>query len=359
MATAADLGWMARARCLARRGLGTTAPNPIVGAVVVADGDVVVGQGAHRVAGGPHAEVIALESAGARARGATLYCTLEPCSHTGRTGPCAVRVADAGIARVVIAVTDPNPKVSGQGIAYLRARGLEVVTGVDDAAAARENAPFLTWITRGRPLVTSKVAVSADGFVGRTGGRVRLTGAASDRRTHRERGAVEALLVGTGTVLADDPELTPRLAYRARPLWRVVLDRRGRTPATAKVLGTRAHGPVAIVTTPETAAGPVAHDWARAGADVIVVDAPDDGAWLRGVLDALAARDVLHVVVEGGPTVHGAFWAHGLVDRVRVIETPHMLGDGVPVFRPAAPSHARMRMIGPDRWVEWDVHGTD
>jgi diaminohydroxyphosphoribosylaminopyrimidine deaminase/5-amino-6-(5-phosphoribosylamino)uracil reductase len=241
------------------------------------------------------------------------------------------------------------------------------VTGVDAPAVARENAPFLTWMSHGRPFVTSKVAVSADGFVGRIGGPVRLTGAASDRRTHRERGAVEALLVGAGTVLADDPELTARLAYRTRPLLRVVLDRRGRTPATARLFGTLAHGPVAMVTTPETAAGSAAREWSRAGADVLAVepgstlsDAPDDGAWLRRVLAVLAAREVLHVIVEGGPTVHRAFWAHGLVDRVRIIETPHMLGDGVPVFRPPAPAlAARVRAVGPDRWVEWDVHGID
>lgn len=359
MATAADLGWMARARCLARRGLGTTTPNPIVGAVIVSDDDIVVGQGAHRVAGGPHAEVVALDVAGVRARGATLYCTLEPCSHTGRTGPCAVRVVEAGIRRVVIAVTDPNPRVAGQGVAYLRARGVEVVTGVDARATARENAPFLSWITRGRPFVTLKMAVSADGCVGRSSGPVRLTSAASDRRTHRHRCAVDAIVVGAGTVLADDPLLTARLAYRARPLTRVVLDRRGRTPASCRLFGTLAQGPVLMMTTPATAAGSAGLAWHAAGATVVPVDTDGEGAWLDRMLRDLAVRDVVHALAEGGPTLHRALWDHGLVDRVRIIETPHMLGDGLAAYRPRVPDGARIRAIGPDRWVEWDVYGID
>ena len=165
MVTAADARFMERALFLAERGRGTTSPNPVVGAVVVSDDGVVVGQGAHLRAGGPHAEVVALEMAGSRARGATLYCTLEPCSHTGRTGPCVERIVPAGIRRVVAAMGDPNPRVSGAGFARLRAEGVEVDVGVGEVEARRRNAAFVTWITKGRPLVTLKTAVSADGFV--------------------------------------------------------------------------------------------------------------------------------------------------------------------------------------------------
>ena len=222
---------MRKAIALAERGRGRTSPNPMVGALVVDDDGVIVGRGAHEVAGGPHAEVIALADAGTRARGATLYCTLEPCSHTGRTGPCAPLVAQAGIRRAVIAIEDPNPLVHGRGLAYLHSRGIAVTVGVEHDAAARQNAVFLTDLRLGRPYVILKAAVSLDGRLAAAAGvRTRLTGPAANRRVHRQRAEVDGIGVGSGTVLTDDPLLTPRGAYRARPLTRVVFDRRLRTP---------------------------------------------------------------------------------------------------------------------------------
>jgi len=223
----ADAGYIAQALVLAERGRGTTSPNPMVGAVVVNGEGVVVGRGAHAFAGGPHAEVLALADAGPQARGATLYCTLEPCSHTGRTGPCAPQVVAAGIRRVVLSMQDPNPLVSGAGIALLRAQGLAVTVGVLEAEARRLNAPFLTAIGSGRPHVTMKAALSADSKVASAGSRpVRLTGEVANRRVHRDRAEVDAIVVGSGTLLLDDPLLTARGAYRGRPLARVILDRR-------------------------------------------------------------------------------------------------------------------------------------
>ncbi len=246
--------YMALALALAERGRGRTSPNPLVGAVVVDREGVVVGRGAHEIAGGPHAEVYALEDAGARARGATLYCTLEPCSHTGRTGPCAPLVVEAGIVRAVVAIEDPNPRVSGAGFGYLRARGVDVRGGVGSDAAERLNAPFLSVMRRGRPFVTVKVALSRDGCIAAEPGvRTALTGPSANRYIHRERAEVDALAVGSGTLLADDPQLTARGAFRYRPLTRVVFDSRLRTPPTAKLLSTRRAGPVIIMSTPSTA----------------------------------------------------------------------------------------------------------
>ena len=243
---------MARALFWAERGRGRTTPNPMVGAVVVSPEGVVMGQAAHMQAGGPHAEVVALDRAAEGARGATLYCTLEPCAHTGRTGPCVERIVAAGITRVVAAVTDPNPQVSGGGFAYLREHGVEVTTGTCAEEASRQLAPFLVWMTRRRPFVTVKMAASLDGFVGRPGERVKLTGPAADRYFHRQRAEIDAIAVGSGTVLADDPDLTARGAYRPRPLTRVLFDWRGRIPATARVLSTLQAGPVIMVVTAET-----------------------------------------------------------------------------------------------------------
>lgn len=322
---------MRRALFLAERGRGTTAPNPIVGAVVVSPDDIVVGQGAHRVAGGPHAEVVALDAAGALARGATLYCTLEPCSHTGRTGPCCERVAAAGIARVVIAARDPNPSVNGRGISYLTQHGVsvEMAEEAETREAARQNAPFFTWITTRRPHVTLKVAVSRDGFAGYPDRPSKLTGIRADRWMHRQRAEVGAIAVGSSTVLVDDPQLTARLVFRERPLVRVVFDRRGRVSPSARLFSTADAGPI-IVTRED----------------------------IPATLAELARRDILSLVVEGGPTLHRAFWDAGVVDRVQVVETSVPLGGGVAAFRPPAPVDAGTRRIGDDLLIEWDVHRT-
>jgi diaminohydroxyphosphoribosylaminopyrimidine deaminase/5-amino-6-(5-phosphoribosylamino)uracil reductase len=244
-----DRRWMRRALEQARRGLGRTTPNPVVGACVVTDEGVVVGDGAHERAGEPHAEVHALNEAGERARGATLYCTLEPCSHTGRTGPCTERIIAAGIGRVVAAMQDPFPLVSGRGFAALRAHGITVDEGVEREAALRLNQPFLTSVRDGRPFVILKAAASIDGRIAeQTGTRTRLTSTAANRRVQYMRAQVDAVAVGSETVLVDDPMLTVRDVYRERPLTRVVFDRRLRTPPNARLFSTLAAGPVIILT---------------------------------------------------------------------------------------------------------------
>lgn len=327
-----DRDLMRRALFVAERGRGTTSPNPIVGAVIVSDEDIVVGQGAHRVAGGPHAEIAAIESAGSLTRGATLFCTLEPCSHTGRTGPCCEAVVAAGIRRVVIAAGDPNPDVNGRGIEYMRRHGVSVEMAAADQAreAAEQNGPFFTWIRRQRPHVILKAAISRDGFAGLADRPSKLTGVPIDRLMHRQRAEVDAIAVGSRTILADDPQLTARLVYRERPLTRVIFDRRGRVSESARVFSTRDAGPVRLT------AEPIVSELAR-----------------------LANDGVLSLLVEGGPALHRAFWDAGVVDRVQIIETPVALGQGVTAFRPPVPAEARQRRIGDDLLIEWHVHRTD
>ncbi len=326
MTTADHAVWMTRALFVAERGRGRTNPNPLVGAVVVSPDGVVVGQGAHLVAGGPHAEVHALRDAGEAARGATLYCTLEPCCHIGRTGPCTERIIAAGIRRVVTAIEDPNPRVSGGGHAQLRGAGIEVITGIREDDAARQIAPFLTWITHDRPWTVVKTAVSADGYVGQPLGSVRLTSPVTDRWMHRQRAWIDAIAVGADTVLADDPQLTARGAWRPRPLTRVIVDWRGRVPATAAVYSTLSAGPVIMVgldTVPATHRAALR----SRGVDVELFESRQ----LAAVGAFLADRNVQSLLVEGGPTLQQAWIDAGLVDAVQFVRTPAVLGGGVPV----------------------------
>jgi len=320
-----DSHFMRKALALAERGRGRTSPNPMVGALVVDDEGIVVGRGAHDVAGGPHAEVIALDAAGDRARGATLYCTLEPCAHAGRTGPCAPIVVQAGIRRAVIAIEDPNPLVYGRGLTHLRDHGIEVTVGVERDAAARQNAAFLTTMREDRPHVIVKAAVSLDGRLAAAPGvRTRLTGAAANRRVHRQRAEVDAIGVGSGTVLTDDPLLTPRGAYRGRPLTRVLFDRRLQTPPSARVLSTLDAGPVIIVSTERACAGgPDRADALRvAGALILAPPTDDIGTALR----ALKAMGLTSLLLEGGAALHRAAWDAALVDEVHLYIAPVALG---------------------------------
>lgn len=353
---------MQRALLLAARGRGSTSPNPMVGAVVVDPDGVVVGSGFHEIAGGPHAEVVALHAAGARARAATLYCTLEPCCHTGRTGPCTTRIAAAGIARVVAALRDPNPLVAGGGFEALRRSGVQVLDGVCAEAAARLNAPFLSWIKSGRPYVIAKVAVSSDGRVAAAPGiRTAMTSAAANRRVHRDRAEVDAIAVGAGTVLIDDPLLTARGAWRRRPLVRVIFDRRLRTPPSARVFSTSPAGPVIIVSTADAIAADPGRARAleRAGAEIEAASATD----LEQVLVQLGRRGITSLLVEGGPALQRAFARARLVDAWHVYVAPAVLGrDGVrwldvaELALPLPPS--RVRTLGADVRVEIDVHRT-
>ena len=358
-----DSYYMRKALALAERGRGRTSPNPMVGAVVVDADGVIVGRGRHEVAGGPHAEVNALADAGSRARGATLYCTLEPCCHTGRTGPCAPLVADAGIARVVVAIEDPNPLVHGGGLRYLASRGIGTTVGILSAEAERQNEAFLTFMRRGRPLVILKAAVSQDGAIaGPRGAPVRLTGSAADRRIHRHRAEVDAVAVGSGTILADDPLLTPRGAHRARPLTRVIFDTRLRTPPSARVLSTLDAGPVIIMSTAAAHAGApeAASALAESGARFELLDHRD----LRHALTRLGALGLTSVVLEGGATLHRAALDAGVVDVVHVYATPRRLGpDAVPWvgdrIRLDELHDRRTTMLGDDVLVEGHVHRTD
>ena len=319
--------FMRKAIALAERGRATTSPNPMVGALVVDPDGVIVGRGAHRVAGGPHAEVIALEDAGPRARGATLYCTLEPCSHTGRTGPCAPLVTQAGIRRAVVALEDPNPLVGGRGLAHLRERGVDVVVGVERERAARQNEAFLTVMRLGRPYVILKAAVSADAKIAAAPGVCTpLTGPAANRRVHRQRAEVDAIGIGSGTLLVDDPRLTARGAYRGRPLTRVVFDRRLQTPATARVLSTLDAGPVIIVTSARAQAG--APDRARALAAAGATLLPLPGDDLPTALRALKDAGVTSLLLEGGAGLHRAALETGVADAVHIYITPATLGPG-------------------------------
>jgi len=323
--------FMRKALALAERGRGQTNPNPMVGALVVDADGVIVGRGAHRVAGGPHAEVIALLEAGARARGSTLYCTLEPCSHTGRTGPCAPLVAEAGIRRAVIAMEDPNPIVHGRGLAHLRQRGVSVETGILAEDAARQNEVFITNVTRHRPHVVAKIALSIDGRIAASGGaRVDLTGEAANRIIQRQRAEVDAIAVGSSTILADDPLLTARGAYRQRPLTRVVFDRRLRTPADARLLTTRPSGPIIVMSSRSNvdARRSAAGALERAGARVVAMESAALDSWFAWLL-----RDagITSLVVEGGAALHRTLLDAGLVDAVHAYITPMRLGSaGVP-----------------------------
>ncbi len=354
---------MRRALEHARRGLGRTSPNPIVGACVVSDDGVVHGDGAHERLGEAHAEVHALDEAGEAARGATLYCTLEPCAHTGRTPPCTDRIIAAGIRRVVAAMEDPFPLVRGRGIAALRAHGIVVDVGVGRAEAARINQPFLTLVQEGRPFVTLKAATSLDGRIAAAPGvRTTLTGRPAQRHAHGVRACVDAVAVGSGTVLADDPLLTVREVYRERPLARVVFDRRLRTPPHARLFSTLASGPVIILTDHEAAARAPARAAAleRAGATLVPVEGGAGAA-----LHALGARGVQSLVVEGGAALHAAMWDAGVVDHVQLYVAPVWLGEpGVPLlagrrFSPAALHDAQVRLLGDDVLIEGYVHRPD
>lgn len=333
MASAVEVAAMARAVTLSAAGLGRTAPNPVVGAVVLDAGGRQVGEGFHARAGGPHAEVVALSGARERARAGTVVVTLEPCRHAGRTGPCTAALLRAGVARVVYAVPDPTPRAAG-GAAELAAAGVAVEGGVLADAAARVNEAWLLAARLGRPFVTWKCAATLDGRVAAADGTSRwITGPAARADAHRLRAECDAILVGTGTALADDPRLTVRVpgappAHR-QPL-RVVLGRRPLPPGARLLDGS---------------------------AETLLIADRDPA----GALKLLYDRGVRHVLVEGGPTVAGAFVAAGLVDRVVGYLAPALLGAGPPALGdaglPTLAAARRLRFddvvrVGPDlRWT--------
>jgi diaminohydroxyphosphoribosylaminopyrimidine deaminase/5-amino-6-(5-phosphoribosylamino)uracil reductase len=317
------------ALALGRRGLGRTWPNPSVGVVVVKDG-VIVGRGWTQPGGRPHAETEALKRAGKDAKGATLYVTLEPCSHHGKTPPCVDAIIRAGIARVVSALEDPNPQVVGLGHAKLRERGIVVETGLGAAEAARDHAGHIRRMREGRPQVLLKLAVSADGKAGHPGRKpAPITGGAARVRVHRMRAEADAILVGIGTVLADDPHLTCRLPGMAdwSPV-RVILDARLRIPLATSIIGTARDTPTWVFTSQASSA--MAEDILKAkGVEVIRVEAADGRLDLRAVLKTLADRGITKLMVEGGPIVAAAFVSAGLVDEAALFRSPNPLGEGI------------------------------
>lgn len=346
-----DADYMRQALALARRGLGRTSPNPPVGAVVVAGGEIV-GRGWHRRAGAAHGEAAALLAAGSRARGATLYVTLEPCNHHGRTGPCTEAILAAGVRRVVFGARDPNPRVRGGGAARLRRAGIEVIGGVERAACEELIAGFVSLVRRGRPLVTLKLAATLDGRIATRSGDSRwISGPAARRLVHEWRNEMDAVMVGIGTVLADDPQLTCRRRGGRDPL-RVIVDSRLRIPPTAVVL-TKEAAPATVIATVKPSGRKLAALRAR-GATVLSLPGRGGRVSLRRLLSALGDRGIASVLLEGGATLAAAALRDGLVDRVALFLSPRLIGgDGTPLLGPLGirrlADAPRLRVLGSER----------
>jgi diaminohydroxyphosphoribosylaminopyrimidine deaminase/5-amino-6-(5-phosphoribosylamino)uracil reductase len=321
-----DTRYMRLALRLAARGIGRTSPNPVVGAVVV-HGGAVVGKGYHERAGGPHAEVHALEAAGDLARGGSLYVTLEPCNHVGRTPPCTEAILRSGVSRVVVGCRDPNPHVTGKGIEVLRSRGLDVEVGVEAERCRRLNDAFIKHVTTGLPLVVAKAAASLDGKIASASGDSRwITNERSRRFVHRLRWALDAVLVGVKTVLADDPQLTARIPGRGvkKPL-RVILDTALRTPLGSQLVRSATETPTLIATGPEPDRRQVVR-FRKRGVEVLPLSLEEGRVSPSGLLRELGSRQVTSLLVEGGAEVHGSFFRAGLVDKVYFFYAPKIIG---------------------------------
>lgn len=365
MTDARDLAFLEMAYGLAGAARGWTSPNPCVGAVVVKDGRVV-GTGVHERPGKPHAEIVALARAGARSRGATLYLTLEPCVHWGRTPPCIDTVLRAGLRRVVVSALDPNPLVDGRGVRRLRRAGIEVSVGLLGERNRRLNEAYLKFITSRTPFVTLKAAAGLDGKIASRGGDSRwISSPASRAYAHLLRGEADAVLVGIGTVLRDDPRLTIRHpAWKGKTAARVVLDARLRFPPRAALLRTLARGPLWILTGPDP---PAAERKAleRAGAEIVPLAGRGGRVDLREALAVLGRREVAHLLVEGGGRVHGAFLDARLADRIVLFVAPKVIGGAealslhagsgaASIKRALALSSLRAFPVGPDIVMEGD-----
>jgi diaminohydroxyphosphoribosylaminopyrimidine deaminase/5-amino-6-(5-phosphoribosylamino)uracil reductase len=322
MFTADDRAFMARALALAARGLFTTSPNPRVGCVIVRGGEVV-GEGFHERAGEAHAEVIALRATGGRAGGATVYVTLEPCSHHGRTPPCVEALVAAQVARVVVAMGDPNPKVAGQGLAALRAAGIEVAAGLLEDEARELNIGFVSRMTRGRPWVRLKVAASLDAKTALAGGASQwITGEEARRDGHRWRARACAVLTGIGTVKDDDPRLTVRDVETPRQPLRVLVDSRLEVPLAARIL----EGGNVLVAAAVEDQGKIAALRDR-GAEVVVLPNASGKVELEDLMRELGRRSLNEVHVEAGFKLNGSLVAAGIVDELLVYLAPKMLGE--------------------------------
>jgi len=356
---------------LAAKGQGTTSPNPMVGAVVVRQGRII-GRGFHLRPGTPHAEILALRQAGNRAKGATLYVTLEPCCHlTKRTPPCVPEILRSGVRRVVMAMQDPNPSVKGKGAAALRRAGLLITVGVAHREAEELNNAYCHWMKTGRPYVTLKAGMTLDGKLATASGESQwITGELSRREGHQLRGNVDAVLVGVGTVLVDDPALTARAGARldkvaSRQPLRVVVDSRLRTPNTAQVLAQQDLAKTIIAT---TAAAPVARRSVlqQKGIEILTLPALQDRVSLRALLTHLGRRGIMSLLVEGGGEVNAALLRAKLVNHVRLYMAPLLLGgqNAKGVIGGASPArlagaiklrHVVTRSVGYDVLVEGDL----
>jgi diaminohydroxyphosphoribosylaminopyrimidine deaminase/5-amino-6-(5-phosphoribosylamino)uracil reductase len=319
--TAVDHGMMARALQLAERGLWTTSPNPRVGCVLVRDGEIV-GEGWHEKAGQPHAEVHTLRAAGEKARGATAYVTLEPCSHHGRTPPCAEALIAAGVSRVVAAMTDPNPLVAGKGLALLQAAGIEAASGLLETEARELNIGFVSRMTRGRPWLRLKAAASLDGKTALNNGVSQwITGPEARRDGHAWRARACAILTGIGTVRDDDPQLLVRDVETSRQPLRVIVDSRFEIPLTARILQ---HGPVMVVGALENAEK--IQMLRSAGNFVEILKNPDGKVDLKALLELLAQRGINEVHAEAGCNLNGSLLREGLVDELLLYLAPCLIG---------------------------------
>jgi diaminohydroxyphosphoribosylaminopyrimidine deaminase/5-amino-6-(5-phosphoribosylamino)uracil reductase len=354
-----DFDYMRKALELAALGAGTTRPNPMVGAVVVREGRIV-GSGYHHQAGGPHAEVLALDEAGDLAAGATLYVTLEPCNHFGRTPPCTEKIVAAGIRRVVVAMADPNPHVAGQGAARLRTAGLTVEIGLCAEAADRLNEAWLKFIRTGTPFVVLKCAATLDGRIATATGDSRwVTGPVARARVHRLRSEMDAIMIGVGTVIIDDPSLTARLPDGSgRDPVRIVLDTRLRMPASARMLKLDSPAETLIVCA-EDAEPDRRRRLEDAGAQLLTCPLRCDRIDLEALMGLLGKRQVTSVLIEGGAKVASAALAAHVVDKVMFFYAPKLLAgdDGVPICRgkgvqtmaeALAVHHLEVERMGPD-----------
>ncbi|MDE3169442.1 MAG: bifunctional diaminohydroxyphosphoribosylaminopyrimidine deaminase/5-amino-6-(5-phosphoribosylamino)uracil reductase RibD [Acidobacteriota bacterium] len=375
-----DACWMARALALASRGAALAHPNPTVGAVLVKNGRVI-GEGFHRYDRRDHAEIVALKKAGARARGATLYVTLEPCCTTGRTGPCTNAVIAAGVKRVVAAMRDPNPAVAGRGLAELRRAGIETREGAGEAEASRLNEGFAKWIRTGLPFVTLKTALTLDGRIAsRAGTATWITGSKSRRAVQDLRHRSDALLTGIGTVLVDNPRMTDRTGLpRRRGLLRAIVDSRLRIPLESELVKSAQRDVIVYTTAPHDS--PKARALERAGIDVVRVPARRGvparhggparhrRVDLQAVLRDLGNRQILNVILEAGAELNGAALQSGIVDKIILFYAPKIIGSGgVPLanlssdwFAKAPALHnVRVCACGPDFVAEGyftDVYG--
>ena len=363
MTAAADARFMARALALAAEGLGRTFPNPPVGAVFVRGGRVV-GEGFHHRAGAPHAEIEALRAAGGRVRGATLYVTLEPCAHHGRTPPCAEALVGLGLRRIVVAMVDPNPRVRGRGIAKLRRAGIPVAVGPGAEEARLLTAGYRARVLHGRPLVTLKLATTLDGRIAAAGGDARwITGPAARRLAHALRDVSDAVLVGAGTVRADDPRLTCRLPGGHDPVRIVLAGPALRLPARARVLARG--GPPAWVVAPRGAPAARVAALRRRGVEVLLVPGRRGRVPFAALVRLLGARGLTSLLVEGGGTVAAEALRARVVDRLVLFVAPALLGgDAVAAVGPLALRRARdavrvaglaVARVGPDLVLEGRV----